>query len=84
MPRYRPPHARAMKPGESRMDPMSQVISLKTLQPQEIVAESFLVFSNPGALEMDLVKLLGVSMKESTDPIGTGPCPTCRGQLGER
>jgi hypothetical protein len=32
--------------------------------------ESYLVFSNPGVLDINLVKLLGVSVKESDSPIG--------------
>src|SRR5579863_6415046 len=32
--------------------------------------EPYLLFSNPGVLDMNLVKLLGVSVKESESPIG--------------
>ena len=49
---------------------MSQVINLKEIAPHQEVVESSLVFSNPGKLEMNMVKLLGVSVKESNDPIG--------------
>ena len=50
---------------------MSNVISLKQVETaaQEI-AKPYLLFINPGTLEMNLVKLLGVSVKESDDFIG--------------
>jgi hypothetical protein len=34
------------------------------------MSEPSLVFSNPGTLDINLVKLLGVSVKESENPIG--------------
>lgn len=52
---------------------MSNVIALKPIEPTEPLApaaEPCLVFSNPGTLDLNLVKLLGVSVKESNDPIG--------------
>src|SRR3982751_4432164 len=55
------------------MDPMSNVISLKPAvldEPHAPAAEPCLVFCNPGTLDLNLVKLLGVSVKESDDPIG--------------
>jgi hypothetical protein len=48
---------------------MSQVLELHPTYPQTERSESYLVFSNPGAMDMNLVKLLGVSVKESNDPI---------------
>lgn len=51
---------------------MSQVLQFNPNQ-SSVEAEqpdSYLVFSNPGTLEMELVKLLGVSVKETNDPIG--------------
>lgn len=51
---------------------MSNVLSFK--QSQEPIETStdkpYLLFINPGTLEIDLVKLLGVSVKETSDPIG--------------
>jgi hypothetical protein len=51
---------------------MSQVIDLRTRDSlsDARVAEPYLLFTNPGTLEIELVKLLGVSVKEGTDPIG--------------
>ena len=49
---------------------MNQVLEFKTTFPQQEQQESYLVFSNPGVLEIDLVKLMGVSVKEGADPIG--------------
>jgi hypothetical protein len=50
---------------------MSQVLELRPCERQNLhCADPFLVFSNPGTLEIALVKLLGVSVKESSDPIG--------------
>jgi hypothetical protein len=49
---------------------MSNVISLKPTGSFTPAAEPFLVFSNPGTLELDLVKLMGVSVKDTADPIG--------------
>ena len=51
---------------------MSEVLELSprinhgAVQP----AGPYLAFSNPGSLEIELVKLMGVSVKESNDPIG--------------
>lgn len=49
---------------------MSRVLDFKQVTPEAEQPTPFLVFSNPGTLEMSLVKLLGVSVKESNDPIG--------------
>ena len=50
---------------------MSNIVSLyKTIAPRESVIESCLAFSNTGVLDINLVKLLGVSVKESDSPIG--------------
>jgi hypothetical protein len=52
------------------MESMSNVVYLKPSEPVSPTAEPHLVFSNPGTLELDFVKLMGVSVKESADPIG--------------
>lgn len=49
---------------------MNQVLEFRPTLPQQEQQQSYLVFSNPGVLEMDLVKLMGVSVKETADPIG--------------
>jgi hypothetical protein len=51
---------------------MLSVVSLfkKTETPAEEIAKPYLLFINPGSLDMNLVKLMGVSVKESNDPIG--------------
>jgi hypothetical protein len=49
---------------------MSQVLELKPTTPHANAVESCLAFSNPGVLEINLVKLLGVSVKEGDNPIG--------------
>ena len=50
---------------------MSQVFELRTRQvPESAAIEQYLLFTNPGTLEIELVKLLGVSVKETSDPIG--------------
>src|SRR5438874_563649 len=51
---------------------MSQVVELRPREQSERVHthEPHLLFTNPGTLEIELVKLLGVSVKEGTDPIG--------------
>lgn len=52
---------------------MSEVISLRPKAddvPAAEARESALVFSNPGSLDINLVKLLGVSVKENDSPIG--------------
>lgn len=49
---------------------MSNVVSLRSTAPEAVQAESYLVFSNPGVLDINLVKLLGVSVKESDSAIG--------------
>jgi hypothetical protein len=61
-----------MKLGELMEYLMSQVLELRPRDQQDGLpaTEPYLVFTNPGALEMNLVKLLGVSVKESSDPIG--------------
>jgi hypothetical protein len=52
------------------MESMSNVVYLKPTEPVATTVETCLVFSNPGTLELDLVKLMGVSVKETADPIG--------------
>src|SRR4051812_38184717 len=59
-----------MKPGGKKDGTMSQVLNFKPTIPTQESPEAFLVFSNPGVLEMELVKMMGVSVKESSDPIG--------------
>ena len=51
---------------------MSQVLQFNTSSDQPISdpAKSCMVFSNPGVLDINLVKLLGVSVKETDSPIG--------------
>src|SRR5262245_54522643 len=49
---------------------MSNVVSLRPAAPETIHAEPYLVFSNPGILDINLVKLLGVSVQESDSAIG--------------
>ena len=52
---------------------MSEVIALRPRAEETEVTEareSALVFSNPGSLDINLVKLLGVSVKETDSPIG--------------
>jgi len=49
---------------------MSNVVSLRAFAPESTQADSYLVFSNPGVLDINLVKLLGVSVKDSANAIG--------------
>jgi hypothetical protein len=49
---------------------MSNVVTLRPAAPEAVQTESYLVFSNPGVLDINLVKLLGVSVKESDSAIG--------------
>src|SRR5580692_5751221 len=49
---------------------MSNVLSLRPTAPEVTSTESYLVFSNPGVLDINLVKLLGVSVKDSDNAIG--------------
>jgi hypothetical protein len=49
---------------------MLQVLNFNTGRPIQVECEPYLVFSNPGGLDINLVKLLGVSVKESDSPIG--------------
>ncbi len=51
---------------------MSQILSLpvRAVSRATELKEPYLLFSNPGTLEIELVKLLGVSVKENDDPIG--------------
>jgi hypothetical protein len=49
---------------------MSNVVYLKPTEAILPASEPQLVFSNTGTLELDLVKLMGVSVKETADPIG--------------
>lgn len=49
---------------------MSNVVSLRPAAPESTPAESYLVFSNPGVLDINFVKLLGVSVKDSDNAIG--------------
>lgn len=50
---------------------MCNVLNLKgeEIETSEL-AESFLVFSNPGLLDLNAVRIMGVSVKESENPIG--------------
>ncbi|HEX4610447.1 MAG TPA: hypothetical protein VH092_19815, partial [Urbifossiella sp.] len=49
---------------------MSQVLNFKEIEPRTETAQPYLVFSNPGAIDINLVKLLGVSVKDSDNAIG--------------
>jgi hypothetical protein len=49
---------------------MTQILSFKEASPRLDAAEPYLTFSNPGVLDINVVKLLGVSVKESDNPIG--------------
>ncbi len=64
------PHAWAIPSGERWMDCMSQVLSFKEIDPTPAASDPSLVFSNPGVLDINLVKLLGVSVKDSDNAIG--------------
>jgi hypothetical protein len=49
---------------------MSNVVTLRPTAPEAVQAEPYLAFSNPGVLDINLVKLLGVSVKDSDSAIG--------------
>jgi hypothetical protein len=49
---------------------MSNVLNFKSTQPIEEQPKRSLVFSNPGTLEIDFVKMMGVSVKENDGAIG--------------
>ena len=49
---------------------MSHALNFKPTETIETTAEPYLLFSNPGVLELELVKMMGVSVKETDDPIG--------------
>jgi hypothetical protein len=59
-----------MKPGESMDRTMAQVLDFDPTLPAKESPEPYLVFPNPGTLEMGLVKMMGVSVEESDDPVG--------------
>ncbi len=59
-----------MVPAENDGVLMSQLLDFKRANPVGKAAPSHLVFSNPGSLDINLVKLLGVSVKEGANPIG--------------